>query len=344
MRAKTVKFFQEGNQKMVSSEEEGEIEQHQILKINKNAWCYDIKRKIGEGTFGKVFLCSSNNKSYALKSIIEHNTQNGLPLTTVREVKILKSIKHPNIIEIIEIAARNFDINNFNRKKCELFLVFPYLKGDLSTLIQKKPLSNDEVRFILGEIINGLAHLKSKNIMHRDLKTSNILIGEDYAVKIADFGLAKGYVGGGYNTPGVVTLWYRPPEILLRSYSYDHSADIWSLGCILGEMLIQKPVFRGKDEISQLKAIINGCGTIDIERMKHAECLEYYKEHKLPESSRKLEKMFEGYGNRALDMINLMLVLYPDDRADIEKLQRHSYVKKRLSKEALREKRAKRAF
>lgn len=310
---------------MLTSEEEGEVESYQILRPRGSEWNYTITRKIGEGTFGKVFLCTAHGKSYALKSISYEASHNGLPLTTLREIKILKSLKHPSIIEIIEIVVKNFHAEKFDRRVCEVFLVLPYLKTDLHALIQKAPLPGSEVRHIFEQMVSGMVYLKSQGIIHRDLKTSNILVDDNYNIRIADFGLAK-RCAGGYNTPGVVTLWYRPPEILLGSDSYSYSADVWALGCILGEMLLGKAVFRGNNEVTQLEAIIRGCGSIGEGALANMCIPGGCPPYKLPQSPRNLGEMFRNSHKDVVNTLNLMLVADPTLRCSVEDLQEHRYV------------------
>lgn len=320
---------------MVSTEEEGEVESHHVLKA-RSSWCYKTTRKIGEGTFGKVFLSCLHGKSYALKSIDYSASSNGFPLTALREIRILKSLRHRNVIEVVEIATKNFDPLRFNRKSCEVFLVFPYITNDLHVLIQKTVLLGDEIRYVLRQIVDGMVYLKSKRVIHRDLKTSNILIDDDYTVKIADFGLAKVHLDDECNTPGVVTLWYRAPELLLGSRSYDYSVDVWSLGCILGEMLVRKPIFRGNNEITQLETIIHTCGSINEKTFSSIDMLEDYSKYRLPQSPRNVGRLFGDCDKHAVDMLDLMLVADPRQRCSIERLQEHKYVKARADLGLLR--------
>eukprot|EP00866_Antonospora_locustae_P001360 jgi/Antlo1/1360/519 len=320
---------------MVSTEEEGEVVFHQIQKT-KSSWSYKATKKIGEGTFGKVFMCSSHGKSYALKSIDYSDSSNGFPLTALREIKLLKSLKHQNVIEIVEIATRNFNSVGFDRRKCEVFIVFPYVTSDLSVLIQKTALLSNEIQYILRQIVDGMVYLKSKSVIHRDLKTSNILIGNDYTVKIADFGLAKMYIEDECNTPGVVTLWYRAPELLLGCRSYDYSVDVWSLGCILGEMLVRRPIFRGSNEVTQLETIIHTCGSINEKTFSGIEMLEDYSKYRLPQSPRNISKLFEGCDRHAVDLLEHMLVVDPRRRCTVERLQEHKYIKANLDPSLLR--------
>lgn len=320
---------------MVSTEEEGEVESHRIQKT-RSSWSYKTKKKIGEGTFGKVFLCSSHGKSYALKSIDYSDSSNGFPLTALREIKLLKSLKHQNIIEIVEITTRNFNPVGFGREKCEMFIVFPYITNDLNVLIQKTALLGNEIRHILGQIVEGMVYLKSKDIIHRDLKTSNILIDDDYTVKIADFGLAKVHIEDECNTPGVVTLWYRSPELLLGSRSYNYSVDVWSLGCILGEMLVRKPIFRGNNEVTQLETIIHTCGSISEKTFSGIEMLEDYAKYRLPQSPRNISKLFGDCDRHAVDLLELMLVVDPRRRCAIERLKEHQYIKGHMDSSQLR--------
>ncbi|ELQ75670.1 Cdc2-related protein kinase [Trachipleistophora hominis] len=230
---------------------------------------YKLIRKIGEGTYGTVYLCEFNSQRYALKKIRNISGGDGLPLVVVREIKILKMVDHPNIIKLVDIKVVESECNNLLGKA--VFLVFYYVENDLLQLTMNKQFNENEIRKIIGQILQGVKFLHSNNIMHRDLKTNNILIDRNLDVKIADFGLSKHIKNGDsayfddndivdetYTsnnlTTNVVTLWYRAPEILLDE-NYSYKIDIWSIGCILMEVTLNRNVMKGRNENDQLKKI-----------------------------------------------------------------------------------------
>jgi len=196
--------------------------------------------QVGQGTFGKVYKAKYNGKNVyihnneylALKKILTENEKEGFPITALREIMLLKRLKNENIIELLDIITGK--PTEKNKYKGEVYLVFDYMNHDLSGLLERHvTFSIPQVKYIIHSILNGLVYLHNNNIIHRDIKSSNILINSKGEIKIADFGLARSfnpYNKIQYFTNRVVTLWYRAPELLLGSIKYDVSIDMWSLG------------------------------------------------------------------------------------------------------------------
>jgi len=215
--------------------------------------------KIGEGTYGIVYKAKerSSGKSVALKKIRPESENEGIPATTIREILLLKNLKHPSIINLIEI------IHNENK----MYLVFEYIETDLKRLMdeyaaKKKAFRPKSILKIAFQLLSGIAFCHAKNIFHRDLKPQNILIDKGLNVKIADFGLGRAAnIPLRKYTTEIVTLWYRAPELLLGCEYYDASVDIWALGCILIELHTLVPAFYGDSEIDQLYRIFAVLGT-----------------------------------------------------------------------------------
>ena len=184
------------------------------------------------------------------------NEKNGLPLSGLREINILSACDHKNIVKLREVVV--------GRSLDSIFLCLEYCEHDLATLIDHMPkgFNPSEVKCIVEQVLVGLKYLHKKMIIHRDLKVSNLLLNDKGIVKIADFGLARYYGPNARpSTPQVVTLWYRAPEILLGAKSHDPAIDIWAVGCIFGELLLNKPLIPGKSEIQQIDMIIGLLGT-----------------------------------------------------------------------------------
>nr|XP_019937395.1 PREDICTED: cyclin-dependent kinase 9 [Paralichthys olivaceus] len=183
---------------------------------------YEKMAKIGQGTFGEVFKAKhrQTGKKVALKKVLMENEKEGFPITALREIKILQLLKHENVVNLIEICRTK--ATQFNRYKGSIYLVFDFCEHDLAGL-----LSNANVKFTLAEIkkvmqmlLNGLYYIHRNKILHRDMKAANVLITRDGVLKLADFGLARAFSlaknsQGNRYTNRVVTLWYRPPELLL---------------------------------------------------------------------------------------------------------------------------------
>ncbi|XP_037944743.1 cyclin-dependent kinase 10-like [Teleopsis dalmanni] len=213
--------------------------------------------RIGEGSYGIVYRArdARTNEIVALKKMRMDQEKDGLPVSGLREIMILKACDHKNIVKLKDVAV--------GRSLESIFLVMEYCEQDLASLLENmsQPFSESEVKCIVLQLLNGLQYMHSRYIAHRDLKVSNLLMTDKGCVKIADFGLAR-YFGkpGAPMTPHVVTLWYRSPELILGSVTQTTAVDMWAVGCILGELLLHKPLLPGKTEIAQLEHIIDLLG------------------------------------------------------------------------------------
>ena len=187
---------------------------------------YEKLSKIGEGTYGTVYRARDKitNKIVALKRIrqLAEKSGSGFPLTSIREIKLLKQLTHPNIVELYNISV--------GRKVDSVFLVFEYCIHDFARLIDEKvyTFNETEIKRILYDLLSATDYLHKNFIFHRDLKLSNLLINERGQLKLADFGLGRLFSSPLHNyTPRVVTLWYRSPELLLNENKYHSAVDIW---------------------------------------------------------------------------------------------------------------------
>lgn len=192
---------------------------------------YQRLEKLGEGTYGVVYKCKNkdNHELVALKKIRLENEDEGIPSTAIREISILKQLKHPNIVNLIDLIH--------GEKK--LHLVFEYLDYDLKKFLEHNngPLHPQLVKSYLYQLLDAITYCHSKRILHRDLKPQNLLIDKSGHIKLADFGLARAFgIPIKTLTHEILTLWYRAPEILLGQKEYSTPVDIWSVGCIFYEM------------------------------------------------------------------------------------------------------------
>ncbi|XP_056462435.1 cyclin-dependent kinase 4 [Gadus chalcogrammus] len=223
---------------------------------------YEEVAEIGGGAYGTVYKArdTESGKFVALKSVRVQTDQDGLPISTVREVALLKRLEqfdHPNVVRLMDVCA----IQRTD-SETKVTLVFEHVDQDLKTYLEKAPapgLSQDRIKDLMRQLLCGLGFLHSNRVMHRDLKPENVLVTSGGQVKLADFGLARIYSCHMALTPVVVTLWYRPPEVLLGS-SYATPVDIWSTGCIFAEMFRRKPLFCGESEMDQLGKIFQVIG------------------------------------------------------------------------------------
>jgi len=192
---------------------------------------YQRLEKLGEGTYGVVYKCKNkdNQMLVAVKRIRLENEDEGIPSTAIREISILKQLKHPNIVNLI-------DLIHGERK---LHLVFEFLDYDLKKFLDQNQgsLHPQLVKSYLYQMLDAITYCHSKRILPRDLKPQNLLIDKDGHIKLADFGLARAFgIPIKTLTHEILTLWYRAPEILLGQKEYSTPVDIWSIGCIFYEM------------------------------------------------------------------------------------------------------------
>eukprot|EP01064_Diplonema_japonicum_P018387 TRINITY_DN2707_c0_g1_i1.p1 TRINITY_DN2707_c0_g1~~TRINITY_DN2707_c0_g1_i1.p1 ORF type:complete len:330 (+),score=72.56 TRINITY_DN2707_c0_g1_i1:56-991(+) len=220
---------------------------------------YQKLDKIGEGTYGTVYKAKDKQTGdlVALKCIRLDNEEEGVTCTAIREVSLLKELKHPNIVKLHTV--------DLNEKK--LTLVFEYLDMDLKNYLDsnKGHVTLDQVKNFMSQLLMSIHYCHHRNVLHRDLKPQNLLIRQSTGeLKLADFGLGKS-CGIPVNklTSEVVTLWYRAPDVLLGSNNYGPGVDLWALGCIFCEMVTGKALVTGRTDADQLSKIFKFLGTPD---------------------------------------------------------------------------------
>lgn len=224
----------------------------------RNVANFETLNPIEEGSYGWVSRAreTATKEIVALKKLkMDGSDVNGFPITGLREIQCLQAARHKHIVELREIVVGN--------RLDEVYLVMDFVEHDLRTLQEdmQEPFTPSEVKSLLQQTTSAVSFLHSHWILHRDLKTSNILLNNRGEIKIADFGMAR-YYGDPppQMTQLVVTLWYRAPELLLGAEKYGQAIDLWSIGCIFGELLTKEPLLQGKNEVDQLSKIFGLCG------------------------------------------------------------------------------------
>ena len=287
--------------------------------------------KLGEGTYGAVYKAQNiqTGEVVALKRMNIAPEEDGIPATTVREVCILKEMSHENIVQLKDIL--------FQMPK--LTLVFEYVEHDLKKYMDLKgpvlqPAS--EIKPFMHQTLSGLHYMHIRFIVHRDIKPQNILISDDLKVKLADFGLARveGIPVKKYSHEAV-TLWYRPPDVILGSVNYGFSVDIWSLGCVFAEMALGYPIFNGKSDADQLSKIFRLLGKPTSENWPSLDSYpapEGLLEETLADKNQCEKTLFEKpelskIGQRGLDLLRKMLCYEPSDRITVSEALDHPYFK-----------------
>lgn len=216
------------------------------LTINglRNVDLYEIISQIGEGSYGQVYKAKEKktNTFVALKKVrLEHESE-GFPITAIREIKILRQLNHKNVVNLREVVTDKEDTLEFKKGGGSFYLVFEYMDHDLTGLIESGMVdfTVKDNAIIMRQLLEGLNYCHKQNFIHRDIKCSNILLNNKGELKLADLGLARLFDNEQVRlyTNKVVTLRYRPPELLLGEERYGPSVDIWSCGCILGKSCV----------------------------------------------------------------------------------------------------------
>ncbi|KAG8733981.1 kinase subunit of RNA polymerase II carboxy-terminal domain kinase I [Ceratobasidium sp. 414] len=287
---------------------------HAPVKASKTASDYQIICQVGEGTFGKVYKARSMSNTdtfVALKRIRMEGEKDGFPVTAMREIKLLQSLRHENVINLHEMMV----------SKGNVFMVFEYMDHDLTGVLSQTQFSFTpaHLKSLCAQMLSGLAYLHQKSVIHRDMKGSNILLNNHGELKLGDFGLARFYSKRRRSdyTNRVITLWYRPPELLLGATVYGPEVDMWSAGCIMLELFTTKPAFQGNDEIHQLDAISRVMGTPDVESWPGLIDMPWFELVKPPEPIKShFRSSFNKYLSPAgLDLAESLLTYDPSKRA-----------------------------
>lgn len=290
---------------------------------------YEIVDIVGSGAYGVVVSArdKSTGEMVAIKKIEKAFDHPTFTKRTLRELKILRLAQHENIITVktLQLPRSRSDLS-------EIYVISELMQTDLSSIIRSPQLLSDEhCQFFAYQIMRGLKYLHSANIMHRDLKPRNLLVNSNCDLKICDFGLARVdlpnlQVRAANMTDYVATRWYRAPEILLTSKVYTKAIDVWSVGCILGELLARMPIMPGTNAQNQLDLIFNLIGTPtaeDIEAIPNLKAKE--KAMRMPRRSSAFDSKFTGCNPEAVDLLKQMLVFDPNKRITVDTALNHPY-------------------
>lgn len=217
---------------------------------------YENLGLVGEGSYGMVLKCrqKETGQLVAIKKFLESEDDKQVKKIALREIKMLKQLRHENLVNLIEVF----------RKKNRLFLVFEFVDHTVLDELEKYPngLNVQVTKEVLWQVIRGIDFCHAHNIIHRDVKPENILVSKLRVVKLCDFGFARTLAlspGEAY-TDYVATRWYRAPELLVGDTSYGKAVDIWAIGCLFIEMLTGDPLFPGESDIDQLYHIVKCFG------------------------------------------------------------------------------------
>jgi len=293
---------------------------------------YTLQKYLGSGSYGVVVSATTPDETpVAIKKIGNVFKNSTTAKRTVREVLLMMHLRHDNVIGIADLtAAEAVD----GTGATDLYVVTEVMDTDLHKVIRSpQPLSDQHCQYFLYQTLRGLKYVHSANVLHRDLKPSNLLVNENCDLKITDFGLSRA-VGpahsaaeADYLTEYVVTRWYRAPEVVLSSGAYSKAIDVWSAGCIFGELLNRKPLFPGQDHVSQLTCILDLLGTPSPEECAHLPDKARRYVLALPQRAPKpLAEVLPNATPLALDLLQGMLCFDPARRISVEEALAHPYL------------------
>ncbi|CAG7829698.1 unnamed protein product [Allacma fusca] len=283
---------------------------------------YERLSKIGEGSYGVVFKCRNRETGQlvAIKKFVESEEDPLIRKIAMREIRMLKNLKHPNLINLMEV---------FRRKK-RLHLVFEYCDHTVLNELEKYPKGVPELltKRIIWQTIQALAYCHQHNCIHRDVKPENILLTKDLVVKLCDFGFARILSPGENYTDYVATRWYRAPELLVGDTQYGPPVDVWAIGCVFAELVKGEALWPGKSDVDQLYLIRKTMGDLIPRHMQIFRTNEFFAGVTLPMPDQRepLEvKMPKSIGREAMDFLYKCLDRDPLKRWTCDQLMRHSY-------------------
>lgn len=297
------------------------------VEMVKTVWEVPARYKelspIGTGAYGTVCaaLDTLHGTMVALKKLARPFQTTVHAKRTYRELRYLQHMKHENVVGLLDVFTPAPSYEDFQ----DVYLVTHLMGADLTNIIRQQALSDEHVQFLVYQILRGLKYVHSAGIVHRDLKPSNVAVNEDCELRILDFGLAR--ATDNEMTGYVATRYWRAPEIMLNWMHYNKQVDIWSVGCIMAELLTGQVLFPGNDHIDQLTRILQVCGTPDrefLEKITSDTAVTFIQS--MPTFPRKnFLEFFQGANPQAVAVLDKMLVLDPDRRITAEEALPHPY-------------------
>ncbi|XP_054830682.1 cyclin-dependent kinase-like 5 isoform X3 [Eublepharis macularius] len=282
---------------------------------------FEILGVVGEGAYGVVLKCrhKETHEIVAIKKFKDSEENEEVKETTLRELKMLRTLKQENIVELKEAF----------RRRGKLYLVFEYVEKNMLELLEEMPngVPPEKVKSYIYQLIKAIHWCHKNDIVHRDIKPENLLISHNDVLKLCDFGFARNLSEGSNAnyTEYVATRWYRSPELLLGA-PYGKSVDMWSVGCILGELSDGQPLFPGESEIDQLFTIQKVLGPLPAEQMKLFYSNPRFHGLRFPAVNhpQSLERRYLGIlSGVILDLMKNLLKLDPGDRYLTEQCLNH---------------------
>jgi len=307
----------------VTDASNGEVESHILRK-------YEVVQKLGKGAYGIVWkaIDKRTQQVVALKKCFDAFRNGTDAQRTFREIMYLQEISgHENIIRMLSVIKADNDK--------DIYLTFDYMETDLHAVVKANILLDIHKQYIAYQLLKSLKFMHSAELVHRDVKPSNILLNSDCHAKLCDFGLCRSLneIEAGDNpalTDYVATRWYRAPEILLGSTAYNKAVDMWAVGCILGEMLTGRPIFPGSSTMNQLEKIVELTGIPtkeDLEQgIKSPFAATMIESLPALQQQRRMEDVFPNASSDAIDLMQKCMHFNPLKRCTVDEAISHPYV------------------
>ncbi|KAJ7224365.1 kinase-like protein [Mycena pura] len=287
----------------------------------KKRW--KLIREMGSGAYGHSAGDEITKETVAIKLVSRVFDKIQLAKRALREITLLRHFTgHANITGLIDAKMISPDAN-------EIYIFMEPMEADLHQIIKSgQTLTNEHVQYFVYQILRGMKYIHSSRVIHRDLKPGNLLVNADCELKICDFGLSRGFEDASHLTEYVATRWYRAPEIMLGFREYDTAIDVWSIGCILAELLSSQPIFKGKDYVDQLKKILDVLGSPEetvLQKIASDKARAYVRS--LPISKKRpFHKILPTADMQALELLSHMLTFDPDQRFTVTEVLEHPWL------------------
>jgi len=311
--------------------------QYHILTCGREKFEVDVRysnlKPVGDGAYG--FVCSADDavtgEQVAIKKVADVFSDLIDAKRILRELKLLRHLDgHENVVNIIDCMTIPANTHQFR----DIYIVTRLFDSDMDRIITSgQDLTDQHFQYFLFQILRGLRYIHSANVLHRDMKPSNLLVNANCDLAVCDFGLARGFEGekGDDMTEYVVTRWYRAPELLCEVQNYGKGVDIWSVGCIFAEMLCRRPIFQGRTPQDQLSVIIRKLGTIEASDLAFIEnriARQTIASAMAKPSTTTFPELFEpGTNPLAIDLAQKMLAFNPEKRISVEEALAHPYLR-----------------
>nr|XP_027194793.1 cyclin-dependent kinase-like 4 [Dermatophagoides pteronyssinus] len=315
-------IFRRGPSQKQQQQQQLQKQQQQQLMMHSSIEKYEKIAKIGEGSYGIVFKCRNrdNGQLVAIKKYVETEDDPLIKKIAMREIKMLKQLKHPNLINLIEVF----------RRKRKLHLVFEYCELTVLDILEKYPRGVPEpiVKRIMWQTINAVNFCHKHNCIHRDVKPENILLTRECIVKLCDFGFARTLIPGENYTDYVATRWYRAPELLVGDTNYGPAVDVWAIGCVAAELMRGEALWPGKSDVDQLYLIRKTLGDLLARHITIFRTNEFFAGVSIPEPDtiepleQKIPKHIDQTG---FEFLRRTLDKDPAKRSTCEQLLQFSY-------------------